>query len=61
MKVKVVKCFVDKYTLKHNKVGDVIDVTKKRFDEIQSVDNLVEKVEEVVEKVEETTEENEKE
>ncbi len=41
MKVEVTKEFKDKYTKKLYTPGDVIDVTKKRLDEILGVDTLV--------------------
>lgn len=50
MKAKVVKDFKDKYTGRRYKAGETINVSKERFDEILTVDNLVEAVaEEVVE------------
>lgn len=44
MKVKVLKDFNDKYTGKRHKEGDTMTVTKERFEEILSVDKLVEEV-----------------
>lgn len=45
MKVKVTRKFQDKYTKKTYKVGDILDITEQRFEEIKSVDTgLVEKV-----------------
>lgn len=44
MKVKVIKRFKDKNTGKLYRAGDVIEVTKKRFAEIQKVGSLVEAV-----------------
>ena len=50
MKAKVLKDFKDKYTGRRYKEGETISVSKERFDEILTVDNLVEAVaEEVVE------------
>lgn len=50
MKAKVLKDFNDKYTGRRYKKDEVISVSKERFDEILTVDNLVEAVaEEVVE------------
>lgn len=46
MKAVVLKKFRDKYTKKIYKVGDVITISKERFEEILTVGNLVEKVEE---------------
>lgn len=45
MKAKVLKRFKDKYSGKVYKVDEVITISKERYEEIQSVDNLVEKVE----------------
>lgn len=42
MKVKVIKRFRDKHTGEIHKVGDKLTISKERFEEIQSVDNLVE-------------------
>lgn len=49
MKVRVIKSFRDKYTKKVYKADDIIEVSEERFDEILSVDKLVEKVTEVTE------------
>lgn len=46
MKAVVLKKFRDKNTKKIYKVGDVITISKERFEEILTVGNLVEKVEE---------------
>lgn len=51
MKVKVLKRFKDKHTQDIHKVGDVLDVTKKRYEEILTKGKLVE---EIVEKPTET-------
>ena len=56
MKVKVLREFIDKYTKQLHKVGEEFEVDEKRFEEIQTVGNLVVKVEEP-EIVEEPTEE----
>ena len=45
MKAKVVTRFKDKYNGKVYKVGEVITISKDRFEEILTVGNLVEKVE----------------
>lgn len=45
MKAKVLKQFKDKYSGKVYKAGDVITVSKERFEEILTVAPLVEKVE----------------
>ena len=45
MKVKVLKCYVDKYTKKFYNVGEETEVTKERYDEIQSKGNFVEVLE----------------
>lgn len=45
MKAKVLKTFKDKYSGKIYKVGEVITVSKDRFEEILTVAPLVEKVE----------------
>lgn len=42
MKAKVLKKFKDKKTGKIHKVGDIINVSKERFEEILKVDALVE-------------------
>ena len=54
MKVKVLKDFKDKYTGKRHTAGETINVSKERFEEILTVDKLVEAVEE---DIAETTEE----
>lgn len=67
MKVKVLKRFRDKHSNEIHKVGDILDITKKRYNEILKVDKLIEKVEddqeekeeELEEKVEEELEANE--
>lgn len=46
MKVKVIKAFIDRETRVHRSVGEVIEVTEKRFNEISSVGNFVIKVDE---------------
>lgn len=47
MKVRVLKNFRDKYDKnKHYKVGEEIEITKKRFNEILKVDKLVEEIKE---------------
>lgn len=42
MKMKVLIPFIDKYTGKKYKKGDIAEVTAKRFNEIQKRDRLVE-------------------
>lgn len=44
MKVKVVNRFVDKETKELHEYGDIIEVTKARFDEITSVGRYVEAI-----------------
>jgi len=44
MKAKVLKEFIDKYNGKTYRVGAVITIPKERFDEILSVDKLIEEV-----------------
>ena len=44
MKVKVLKKFIDKYNGTVYQVGDFLNITKKRYNEILSVDKLVEEV-----------------
>ena len=44
MKVKVLKDFNDKYTGKRHKKDDILTVSKARFEEILTVDKLVEEV-----------------
>lgn len=47
MKVKVLQDFRDKYDKnKHYKIGDEIEITKKRYKEILEVGQLVEEVKE---------------
>lgn len=46
MKVKVLKPFRDKVTGELRKVDDIFTCTKKRFNEILSVDLLVEEIKE---------------
>lgn len=46
MKVKVLKKFRDKVTGELHKVGDEFTCNKKRYNEILSVDNLVEEIKE---------------
>lgn len=41
MKAKVIKKFIDKDTKVINEVNDVVELTKKRFDEINSVDDFL--------------------
>lgn len=57
MKVKVLKRFKDKHTNQIHKVGDMLDVTKKRYEEILTKGKLVEEIdEEPAETTEEPTE-----
>ena len=44
MKAKVLKRFKDKYNGKIYELGEIITVSKKRFNEILEVDVLVEEV-----------------
>lgn len=44
MKVKVLERFKDKYTGKVHEADKVMEVTKKRFEEILSVGNYVEEI-----------------
>ena len=62
MKVRVLRKFKDKHTGKMHMAGETITVTKERFEEILTVDKLVEEVtEEATEDVtEEVTEEEPK-
>ena len=46
MKVKVLKKFIDKHNGKVYNVGDELNITKKRYNEILSVDVLVEEIKE---------------
>lgn len=46
MKALVIKEFIDKNTRKYNKVGDTIELTAKRFEEIQSKDNFLKAIKE---------------
>ena len=45
MKAKVLRRFKDKYSGKVYKAGEVITISKERFEEILTVAHLVEKVE----------------
>lgn len=49
MKVKVLKRFVNKYSNKTHEVGDILDISEKRFKEINSTKHgkLVEEIKEV--------------
>ena len=44
MKVKVIEIFRDKYTNKVYKLNDEIEITEKRFKEINEKHNYVEKI-----------------
>jgi len=55
MKVRVLRKFKDKHTGKMHMAGETITVTKERFEEILTVDKLVEEVTE--EATEDVTEE----
>lgn len=44
MKVKVLKKFIDKHNGKVYQEGDVLNITKKRYNEILTVDKLVEEI-----------------
>lgn len=44
MKYKVIKAFTDKHTYKKYNIGDVIEITKERADEILSIGELITKV-----------------
>ena len=46
MKVKVLKKFIDKHNGNVYQVGEILTITKKRYNEILSVDKLVEEIEE---------------
>lgn len=46
MRAKVLKSFRDKYNHKVYKVGEILNISKKRYEEILKVDKLIEKVEE---------------
>ena len=47
MKVKVIEEFKDKYTKKIYTPGDIIEVTKKRHDEILGTGRLIKSLEDV--------------
>lgn len=49
MKVRVLRTFKDKHTGEYHKKGEVLTVTKKRFEEILKVAPLVEKLDEEAE------------
>lgn len=53
MKVKVLKVFRDKETNELRKPGDEFTCTKKRYNEILSVDTLIEEIKEEVKKEDE--------
>lgn len=44
MKVEVIKKFIDKHTNAVRKVGDIIDVTQERYDEIKETGEFVKEV-----------------
>lgn len=44
MKVKVLLDYVDKYTYMYNKVGQIIEMTEERFEEINKKRTFVEKI-----------------
>ena len=46
MKVKVIEKFRDKHTKKIHNVGDVLTISKERFDEILTVGKFVEEIKE---------------
>mgnify|MGYP003308342336 CR=1 FL=1 len=50
MKVKVLKCYVDKYTKKFYNVGEETEITKERYNEIQGKGNFVQVLEETSKK-----------
>lgn len=50
MKYIVLKPFKDKYSNERYKKGDILDITKKRANEILKVDELIEEVKEKEEK-----------
>ena len=57
MKVKVIKNFKDKHTGEFHKTGKVMNISKKRYEEILTVGKLVEEYKETAdETAEETTE-----
>lgn len=56
MKVKVIKKFLDKHTKKVHKVGEVLTISKERFEEILTVGKLVEEVKAVKPAKEKTAE-----
>lgn len=61
MKVKVLKDFKDKYTGARHTAGEVLNVSKERFEEILTVDVLVEAVaEDIAEAPEEAVEQPKK-
>jgi hypothetical protein len=43
MKVKVISSFRDKYTYKFHKVGDELDVSKERYEEIKPYVEVIKK------------------
>lgn len=49
MKVKVIKKFIDKYTKEVYEIGQIIEVTNERYEEINSTAHgiLVEKLDEI--------------
>lgn len=44
MKVKVLLDYVDKYTYVYNKVGQIVEMTEERFEEINKKRTFVEKI-----------------
>lgn len=51
MKVKVIKNFKDKHTGEFHKTGKVMNISKKRYEEILTVGKLVEEYKETVDVV----------
>ena len=43
MKVKVISVFRDKYTFKIHKTGDVLEVSKERYNEIKPYVEIIKK------------------
>ena len=52
LKVKVIKKFLDCYTGKYHKVGDILEVSEARYREILRTDKFVEIVKDEKPKVE---------
>lgn len=49
MKAQVKKIFVDKYTSQLYEIGEILEINKERFDEIQNKDDFLIEIKEEIE------------